>query len=46
MNGIDPYHDIAGLKVNDTKVTNVADSEFLIDEIEKSSETNNLTIIG
>ena len=35
MNGVDPYHDIAGIQVKDTN-----------EEIDHSTETNNLTIIG
>ena len=51
MNGIDPYHAIDGIKVNDKtveKVTkNVVDEDEIVnDEIEISYDMNNLTIIG
>ena len=46
MNGIDPYHDIAGIKVNDTKIEKGEDYELIFDEDQQSSEKSNLTIIG
>ena len=53
MNGIDPYHAIEGIKVNDKTVEkavtkNNIDEDVIVmdDEIEVSNEMTNLTIIG